>query len=60
MIILFRHVRQRLLSQNLPSGQIGKFGRYLLYAIGDIVLVMIGVLLALQLNNWKPATQTTA
>jgi hypothetical protein len=30
-----------------------KVGRYLIYAIGEIVLVMIGILLALQVNNWN-------
>lgn len=30
-----------------------KFSKYLLYAIGEIVLVMIGILLAFQVNNWK-------
>jgi hypothetical protein len=31
----------------------GKTGKYLKYAIGEIVLVMIGILLALQVNNWN-------
>lgn len=31
----------------------GKVKRYLLYAIGEILLVMIGILLALQVNNWN-------
>ena len=31
----------------------GSAGRYLLYAIGEILLVMIGILLALQVNNWN-------
>jgi len=46
MIKLFRKVRQRLLTQN-------KFGKYLAYALGEIILVMIGILLALQVNNWN-------
>ena len=46
MIKFFRHIRRRLLSEN-------KFSKYLLYAIGEIVLVMIGILLALQVNNWN-------
>ena len=33
--------------------QTGKTARYLKYAIGEIVLVMIGILLALQVNNWN-------
>jgi hypothetical protein len=46
MIKFFRHIRQRLLTEN-------KFSKYLLYAIGEIVLVVIGILIALQLNNWN-------
>jgi len=46
MIKLFRNIRQRMLSEN-------KFSKYLLYAIGEIVLVVIGILIALQLNNWN-------
>ncbi|MGW9684470.1 DUF6090 family protein [Flagellimonas sp. 2504JD1-5] len=46
MIKFFRRIRQRLLSEN-------KFSKYLLYAIGEIVLVVIGILLALQVNNWN-------
>ena len=44
MIKFFRHIRQRLVSEN-------KFSKYLLYAIGEIVLVVIGILIALQINN---------
>ncbi len=46
MIRFFRHLRQRLLAEN-------RFSRYLVYAIGEIVLVMIGILLALQVNTWN-------
>ena len=46
MIKFFRKIRQRLLSEN-------RFNKYLLYAIGEIALVMIGILLALQVNNWN-------
>lgn len=53
MIKFFRNIRRRLLSENLPSGQAGKFSKYLIYAIGEISLVMIGILLALQVNNWN-------
>ncbi|MCZ4408207.1 DUF6090 family protein [Cryomorphaceae bacterium 1068] len=44
MIKLFRKIRRRLLSE-------GKFSNYLLYAIGEIVLVVIGILIALQINT---------
>ena len=46
MINFFRRIRQALLAEN-------KFNRYLLYAVGEIVLVMIGILLALQVNTWN-------
>ena len=46
MIKFFRKIRQRLLTEN-------KFSKYFLYAIGEIVLVVIGILIALQINNWN-------
>jgi hypothetical protein len=46
MIKFFRKIRQKLLTQN-------KFSQYLIYAIGEIILVVIGILIALQLNNWN-------
>tara|TARA_R110002051_G_scaffold264789_1_gene324684 strand:- start:4488 stop:5768 length:1281 start_codon:yes stop_codon:yes gene_type:complete len=46
MIKFFRKIRQNLLSE-------GKTGKYFKYAIGEIVLVVIGILLALQINNWN-------
>jgi hypothetical protein len=46
MIKFFRKIRQKLLTEN-------KFSKYLLYAIGEIILVVIGILIALQINNWN-------
>ena len=46
MIKFFRKIRQNLLLE-------GKTGRYLKYAIGEIILVVIGILIALQVNNWN-------
>ena len=46
MIKLFRKIRLKLLSEN-------KLSKYLVYAIGEIVLVVIGILIALQINNWN-------
>ncbi len=46
MIKLFRKIRQNLLLKN-------KTGKYLKYAFGEIVLVVIGILIALQINNWN-------
>ncbi len=46
MIKLFRKMRQNLLNEN-------KFKKYLIYAIGEIILVVIGILIAVSINNWK-------
>ena len=53
MIKFFRHIRMRFLSENSPDGRAGKFSKYLLYAIGEIILVVFGILIALQINNWN-------
>ncbi len=46
MLRFFRHIRKRLMEQN-------KVRTYIFYAVGEIALVMIGILLALQVNNWN-------
>jgi len=46
MIKFFRHLRRSLINQN-------QMRKYFKYAIGEIILVMIGILLALQVNNWN-------
>ena len=46
MITFFRKFRQKLLAQNRVT-------RYLAYAVGEILLVVIGILIALQVNNWN-------
>ena len=46
MIKFFRKIRYDLMEK-------GKTSKYLKYAIGEIVLVMIGILLAIQANNWN-------
>ena len=51
MIQFFRKIRQTILS-DLPFGKAGStFSKYLFYAVGEIVLVVIGILIALQINN---------
>lgn len=50
MIKFFRNIRQNLINSNRSASPASK---YLLYAIGEIFLVMIGILLALQVNTWK-------
>jgi len=51
MIKFFRSIRQKLLSEN-------KISKYLIYAIGEIVLVVIGILIALSINNWNQEIKT--
>ena len=46
MIKFFRKIRQNLLMEN-------KTGKYFKYAIGEIILVVIGILIALQVSNWN-------
>ena len=46
MINFFRKIRQNLLVEN-------KTGKYFKYAIGEIILVVIGILIALSINNWN-------
>ena len=46
MIKFFRQIRYKLMSEN-------KTTKYFKYAIGEIVLVVIGILIALQINNWN-------
>lgn len=46
MIKFFRKIRYDLMEKN-------KTGKYLKYAIGEIILVVIGILIALQINNWN-------
>lgn len=53
MIKFFRKIRQRLLTENPPAVRTGKFSKYIFYAIGEILLVVIGILIALQVNNWN-------
>jgi hypothetical protein len=46
MIKFFRQIRQRMIKENRVS-------KYLLYALGEIVLVVIGILIAVQINDWN-------
>ena len=46
MIKFFRKIRYHIMEKN-------KTGKYLKYAIGEIVLVVIGILIALQINTWN-------
>jgi len=46
MLKFFRAIRKKLIEQD-------NIRKYLLYAIGEIMLVVIGILIALQVNNWN-------
>ena len=46
MLKFFRNIRQNLIEQNRAS-------KYFLYAVGEILLVVLGILIALQINNWN-------
>ncbi|MCJ7468016.1 MAG: DUF6090 family protein [Maribacter sp.] len=52
MINFFRKIRKKLANNNKPL-------KYLRYAVGEIVLVVIGILLALQINNWNENYKNT-
>lgn len=51
MIPFFRKIRKQFADDNKPF-------KYMRYAIGEIILVMIGILLALQVNNWSESKKT--
>lgn len=53
MIKFFRKIRQKLISE-------GNLKRYLIYAIGEITLIIIGIILALQLNTWNNKSMVKA
>lgn len=53
MIKIFRKIRQNLLIEN-------KTRKYFKYAVGEIVLVVIGILIALSINNWNEERKLTS
>lgn len=53
MIKFFRKLRSQLLAE-------GRTGHYMKYAAGEIILVVVGILIALQINNWNQARKDRA
>ena len=53
MPIIFKNIRRKLAAQNKATA-------YMRYAIGEILLVVIGILIALQINNWNDAKKSRA
>ena len=53
MLRFFRNIRKELAAEN-------KVTAYLRYAIGEIILVVIGILIALQINNWNERRKKAA
>lgn len=51
MIKIFKRIRYSLLEKTKTGKSASPFGKYLLYAFGEIILVVIGILIALQINN---------
>ena len=51
MIPFFRKIRKKMADENKPM-------KYTRYAIGEIVLVVIGILIALQINTWNEERKT--
>jgi hypothetical protein len=53
MPTIFKNIRRKLASEN-------KTAAYLRYALGEIILVVIGILIALQINNWNEQRKENA
>ena len=53
MIKLFRRIRYSIISNNNTSSELSKTNRYFKYAIGEIILVVLGILIALSINDWN-------
>ena len=53
MLTFLRKIRRSLIQSGSSQNPSSSASKYLLYAVGEIALVMIGILLALQVNNWN-------
>ncbi len=59
MLRIFRQIRYRLMNEtpSKKSGRPKRYSKYLLYVVGEIVIVIIGILLALQVDTWNTQRQ---
>ena len=57
MLNFFRRIRRNLLDRDGLRKPASPLGRFLFYAIGEIFLVVVGLLIALQINNWNENNQ---
>jgi hypothetical protein len=53
MIKIFQKTRYALIKKNSLTGRTGNTRKYLKYAFGEILLVVLGILIALQISNWN-------
>lgn len=53
MIPFFRRIRKKMADDNRPLKPAWPVGRYIRYAVGEILLVVIGILIAIQINTWN-------
>ncbi len=58
MIKLFGKIRYELMEKNKTGKPAWPVGRYLKYAVDEIVLIVIGILIALKINNWNALRKT--
>ncbi len=61
MLFLLRNIRRKLISTDLPAGKArNKIITYLLYAIGEIILVVVGILIAVSIDDWSEGNKRKA
>ena len=53
MLTFLRKIRKSLIHSGSTRKPASLFGRYLIYAVGEIALVVVGILIALSINNWN-------
>ena len=60
MLSIFREIRKSRIQSEGTSKGFSLNGKYLVYALGEIVLVVVGILIALQVNNWNENRKSNA